>query len=186
MDYSHAMSNFSSISSSLRVSGLRYLRNLRGFTLIELLIVIAIISVLAGLGFAGVNGALRSARKAEVRAMAAQVKLALTSYYSDYGVWPPKVTTTDQKFLQIMDGTDTANNKRGIRYLEVPPKFTGSGGLVTPKGFYPDGKQQNYTVVIDTDYNGKIRLPGQSGDVSGSVAVYVPDPTAEGKYIGTW
>lgn len=156
-----------------------------GFTLIELLVVITIIAILAGLSFAGVNGALKSARKAEVRAMATQIKGALSTYYADYGVWPAGVTRTDANFLRIMDGSDTNNNRRGARYLEVPPKFTNSTGIVTPKNFYTAG-QSNFIVVLDTNYDGKIRLPGQSADSSGSAAVYAVDPDSSTKYIGTW
>jgi prepilin-type N-terminal cleavage/methylation domain-containing protein len=159
-------------------------RKASGFTLIELLVVIAIIAILAGLGFAGVNGALKTARKAEVRAIANQIKAGLTTYYADYGTWPTNFTKTETGFLRIMDGTDTTNNRRGIRYLEVPPKFTNSSGIVTPKGFYPGG-QSNFVLVLDTDYNGKINLPGGS-NASGSVAVYVTDPDNSARHVGTW
>ena len=160
------------------------LRKLSAFTLIELLVVIAIIAILAGLGFAGVNGALKTARKAEVRAMANQMKAGLSAYYADYGTWPTNTTKTDAAFLRLMDGTDTTNNRRGIRYLEAPAKFTNSSGIVTPKNFFKSG-QSNFVVVLDTDYNGKINLPDGT-NTSGSVAVYVTDPDNASKYIGTW
>ena len=157
----------------------------RAFTLIELLVVIAIIAILAGLSFAGVNGALKSARKAEVRAMANQIKLAITAYYADYGVWPTNVGKTDANFLGMITGQSTTGNKRAIRFLEPAAKFTNSSGLVTPAKFYAAG-QSNFMVIVDTNYAGKIRLPGQSTDTAGSVAVYVTDPDSSGKYIGTW
>lgn len=156
------------------------------FTLIELLVVIAIIAILAGLGFGAVGGALKTAKKAEVRSMANQIKLGLTSYYSEYGTWPT-VTTTDPAFLQAMTGSSavpTIPNRRGIRFLEVPAKFTNSSGIVTPKGFDKSGGQLNFNVVVDSDYNGKITLPG--GEASGSVAVYVADPDKPTNFIGTW
>ena len=160
-------------------------REAAAFTLIELLVVIAIIAILAGLGFGAVGGALKTAKKAEVRSMANQIKLALTSYYSEYGTWPT-VATTDSDFLTAMTGGTASKNipnRRGIRFLEVPAKFTNSSGIVTPKGFDKTG-QIPFTVVVDSDYNGKINLPGQ--EVSGSVAVYVKEPSPSTNYIGTW
>lgn len=160
-------------------------RKASGFTLIELLVVIAIIVILAGLGFAGITGALKTARKSEVRAMANQIKLALTTYYSEYGVWPQNTTTTDMRFVQMMTGQQTNQNRRQIRFLEVPSKFMSGGSIVTPKGFYQTG-QSNFSVVLDTNYDGRITVPGQSTAVNGSVAVFVSDPDKPGQVIGTW
>jgi prepilin-type N-terminal cleavage/methylation domain-containing protein len=155
----------------------------RAFTLIELLVVIAIIAILAGLGFAGVSGAFKTARKAEVRAMANQIKLGITAYYSEYGTYPSN-QRTDTAFLTMMTG-GTNGNRRGVRFLEVPGKFTNSSGIVTPARFYSSG-QSNYTLILDTNYDGRIRLPGQSQDTGGNIAVYVTDPDSPTKYIGTW
>jgi prepilin-type N-terminal cleavage/methylation domain-containing protein len=169
------------------------IRRLRpeAFTLIELLIVIAIIAVLAGLGFAGVNGALKTARKTEVRAMANQIKLALSAYYAEYGVYPT-ATNTDSVFLGMMSpsGQSVAptNNRRGIRFLEVPDKFTNGNGIVTPRRFYTNDVQTNYQVRVDANYDGRLDLdlPGGRTNISGSVAVWVLDPDNPNKVIGTW
>jgi len=159
------------------------------FTLIELLVVIAIIAILAGLGFSGVSGALKTARKAEVRAMANQVKLALTAYYADYGVWPTN-EKTDANFLNMITGqSTTTGNKRAIRYLEPAAKFTNGSGLVTPVRFYATG-QSNFTVIVDTNYDGKIEVvdanSGAKTNISGSVALYVKDPDKATGYITTY
>ena len=153
------------------------------FTLIELLVVISIIAILAGLSFAGVSGALKSARKAEVRAMANQIKLAITSYYSEYGIYPSN-QRTDAAFLTMMTG-GTNGNRRAIRFLEVPAKFTNDTGIVTPLKFFPAG-QSNYVLIVDTNYDGKIRLPDRTPDTGGNIAVYVTDPDNPAKFIGTW
>ena len=108
-------------------------RPLSGFTLIELLVVIAIIAILAGLGFAGMSGAMRTARKSEVRAIMNQTKLAVISYYSDYGIYPSNSGKTDTTFLSTMMGANTVQNQRGIRYLEPSASFTNANGLVAPK-----------------------------------------------------
>ena len=166
-------------------------RPLSGFTLIELLVVIAIIAILAGLGFAGMSGAMRTARKSEVRAMMNQTKLAVISYYSDYGVYPTNSGTTDDTFLKTMMGSNTVQNKRGIRYLEPPTSFTNDKGLVAPKRLYPAGvKQSNFTLVVDTNYDGKIDVvnaeSGATTNISGSVALYLKDPDKTNGYITTY
>ena len=163
-----------------------------GFTLIELLIVIAIIAILAALGFAGVNGAMKSARKGEVRAMANQIKLGLSAYYAEYGVYPTGISNTDSVFLRIMAPTNSLpENRRGIRFLDVPDKFTNSSGIVTPRGLLPDNKQTNFSVKVDTNYDGRldITLPsGKKTNISGTVAIWVEDPDDEKKekVLGTW
>ena len=169
------------------------IRRLRpeAFTLIELLIVIAIIAVLAGLGFAGVNGALKTARKAEVRAMASQIKLALSAYYTEYGVYPTN-TSSDTAFLSMMAPTNASvaptSNRRGIRFLDVPPKFTNANGIVTPPKFYPDNKQINFRIKVDTNYDGRLilRLGSSTTNIGGTAAVWVDDPDNTTKVIGTW
>lgn len=159
------------------------LRKRSAFTLVELLVVMAIVAILAGLGFAGITGALKSGRKAEVRAMANQIKLAVTSYYAEYGIYPTN-QRTDTAFLTMMTG-GTNGNRRGIRFLEVPGKFTNSSGIVTPPTFYDNGSRPNFTLITDTNYDGKITLPGQ-GETGGNIAVYVTDPGKTNAYIGTW
>lgn len=157
------------------------------FTLIELLVVIAIIVILAGLGFAGINGALKSAKKAEVRGLAGQIKLAINSYYTEYGTYP-NVTTADVNFLNAMSGNTNISaipNRRGIRFLEVPPKFTNSSGIVTPTGLYIDRSERRvFNIRTDTDYNGRIDLGFTN--MPGSVAVWVEDPDGANRYLGTW
>jgi prepilin-type N-terminal cleavage/methylation domain-containing protein len=157
------------------------------FTLIELLVVIAIIVILAGLGFAGISGAMKSARKAETRAMANQIKLGITAYYAEYGTYP-RATSTDANFLAAMTGsTNIADipNRRGIRFLEVPSKFTNSDGIVTPSGLYTDRTQQVvFNVKTDTNYDGQLNLPFTN--MPGSVAVWTIDPERADRHIGTW
>jgi len=117
------------------------------------------------------------------RAMANQIKLGITAYYAEYGTYPSN-QRTDAAFLTMMTG-GTNGNRRGIRFLEVPGKFTNSSGLVTPKSFYGAG-QSNFVIIADTNYDGRIRLPGQPQDSGGNIAVYVGDPDKTNAYIGTW
>jgi prepilin-type N-terminal cleavage/methylation domain-containing protein len=179
------------LAASTPIPTARPKSRLEGFTLIELLIVIAIIAVLAGLGFAGVSGALKSARKAEVRAMANQIKLALGAYYAEYGVYPT-YTNANSDFLLMMSpanaGAAPTNNRRAIRFLDVPDKFTNATGIVTPRGFYPNNVQSNFNIAVDTNYDGRldIRLGSGTTNMAGTAAVWVQDPENPAKTIGTW
>ncbi len=169
------------------------LRKRSAFTLIELLVVIAIIAILAGLGFAGVSGALATAKKSETRAMANQIKLALSAYYAEYGTYP-NVTNANPQFMQAMSGSNnitTVPNRRGIRFLELTDKFTNSSGIVTPSRLYKDpNRREVFQIALDTNYVGRIVVPSGTNASrvtnNGSIAVWVPDPSQPNKVIGTW
>jgi len=176
-----------SASLATRHSSLVTGRRPAAFTLIELLVVIAIIAILAGLGFAGISGALKSAKKAETRAMANQIKLAISSYYAEYGTYPA-VTTANTGFLNAMTGSTNVGgipNRRGIRFLEISPKFTNAQGIVTPQGLYKSRTDQRvFSIRTDTNYDGQIDLGFTN--LPGSVAVWVDDPDGNNKQLGTW
>ena len=181
-------SSQSPVASAVTFSLPAFLRRAAGFTLIELLVVISVIAILAALALPALNGAIRSAKKAEVRSMANQIKAAVSTYYAEYGVFPANATnfTTDSAFLASITGQSTNNNRRMVRFMEVPSKFTNASGIVTPLKFYKNG-QSNFNVVVDSDYNGLISVPG-TNQINASVAVYVndPDDSSPNKVIGTW
>jgi hypothetical protein len=99
---------------------------------------------------------------------------------------------TDTNFLSLISTTDTnGGNYRGIVFLEVPPKFTNSDGLVTPKGFLSGGKQTNFFVLIDAQGAGYVDPSSvcstlTNSNVPSSVAVWVVDPTTNTKAVGTF
>ena len=64
-------------------------RSTRGFTLIELLVVIVIVSILIALLIPVISGAVRTANSAAVSAQINTLSMALESFKSKYGDYPP-------------------------------------------------------------------------------------------------
>jgi len=158
-------------------------------------VVISIIGLLAGLGLPAINGAIQAGKKAEVAAMAESIKTAVNAFYAEYSAYPSNASgKTDLNFLTLMTTTNStgtsAQNTRGIAFLEVPPKFTNSSGIVTPSGFCKNKAQSNFLVLIDTQGLGYVNPKSVSSvtnmNVPSSVAVWVVDPATNTKAVGTF
>ena len=130
--------------------------------------------------------------------MAESIKTAVNAFYAEYSAYPSNTSgKTDANFLALMSTTNStgvsAQNTRGIAFLEVPPKFTNANGLVTPRGFYSGNQQSNFFVAIDIQGQGFVNPKLVSGagtltttNVASSVAVWVLDPKDNKKAVGTF
>ena len=162
----------------------------KNFTLVELLTVIAVIAVLAGMIIPAVNGAIKKGELTKAKAEATTLANAIKQYESTYGVLPvpkgksdEKPLTDDQytwliKLLQGKSFSDSTNgdsknyNRRGMKFLDV---------VGNTEGVYQDPWDQNYIVVLDVDYDGKIansaaEVPVDASDLYFSVIVWSVGP----------
>ena len=130
------------------------------FTLIEMLVVIAIISILAGLVFPALGLARQNAKKSKANSECQSLKTAIIMYESEFSCWPAKPGTEgnalndgDYKTLCRML---TGENGKKMMFYEVGVGYEESKGILDPWG-------NQYQVILDTDFDGKI---SNKGDVS--------------------
>ena len=160
----------------------------RNFTLVELLVVIGIIAVLAGMLMAGIMYAPAKAQKAKSQAEVTTLLNAIKQYESTYGVLPiPKdalssdgtLSSSDYKMMiHILQADDEGlndsdkekmkkQNKRLTKFLDIQGNEAGT---------YTDPWDEEYNVVFDADYDGKIVLsnpiPGLNTEAKSSKYTY--------------
>lgn len=127
------------------------------FTLVELLIVIGIIIILAGILLPVVNSGIKKADMTKAKAEITTLVNAIKQFESTYGFLPTsacdaatgKVTDYELliRILQAEETTTPAVNVRKVRFLDVQGNVPGT---------YTDPWDNNYEILLDHDYDGKI------------------------------
>jgi type II secretory pathway pseudopilin PulG len=152
---------------------------IKRFTIIELIIVIGIISVLMALLMPVMTSVRRNAKETKAKAEMHSIITAIKSYEMTYGVLPLPTSinvagstglvdvNSDTEYEDLFTfltnvvapGSGVSGNTRGIRFLDVPTDYRSSDA--TKQGF-KDPWAQDYTIYLDTDYDGQILGPGAS------------------------
>ena len=137
------------------------------FTLIELLIVIAIIGILMSLLFPAVNSAIDAAKKAQAKNDVTQIATAIAAYETEYGRLPTSPTSDSTVDASASTATDiisilanlnspTADNPRGIVFLEVQNAKKGKSGISNSTFVDPWGG--TYKVALVGNYDNTLSL----------------------------
>jgi len=180
-------------------------RGSRSFTLVEILVVVSIIGLLAGLAIPAVGGALSSAKRAKVTSMANQIRVAVNQFYTEYGFYPTNRdfdqqgvgrTTAEFSLILIGDSNNSvalSQNPRRLAFLEVPNDFTSNNtvvtrGILTPVGYFKGSARSNFSVSVDHNYDGVVRVTnnGVGTNYNATVHVWFPDNRDTRKTVGTW
>ncbi len=98
------------------------MRRKHGFTLVELLVVIAIIGILIALLLPAVQAAREAARRMTCSNHLKQLALAVHTYQSGHGTFPPSFCITPRTVLSANNGSWSVHG-RILPYLEQGPAF---------------------------------------------------------------
>lgn len=150
----------------------------RGFTLIELLTVIVILGILFTLGSKTVRRARLRAKKAQAMVEIKAIETAISSFSNKYGRLPlPAAVGIGQgegdllfdlndtasahatseaviEVLTVSDAMNEADNPARMVFLE-PQGGVAEGAFLDPWGF-------QYRIALDTDYDGRLSLGGET------------------------
>ncbi|WPJ97648.1 prepilin-type N-terminal cleavage/methylation domain-containing protein [Coraliomargarita algicola] len=172
----------------------------KGFTLIELLMVIAIIGILAGILIPTVGAVKKQANIAASKAQLSNYVTAITMFKGEYGYYPFSTSsTTDDSvnlstdslaFIKTLSGRDpssTSNTKvafGGNRKMVAFHSFGESEfyydeatAVVSSTQLADRFNNTNITILIDSNGDGRLDVPGQSQVKAGVTAYALDNPS---------
>ena len=152
-----------------------------GFTLVELLVVMAIIAILASVITVAASSAINAAKRAKAANTATQIETGITSYYTDYGVYPVPSTVTgvdviynstdksDQQPLMFalcgnlnpsnpttpVNAPSGVSNTRNEVFLTLKKSEVDTNGIpFNPFSSATAASIQYFFIAMDSDYSG--------------------------------
>lgn len=152
-----------------------------GFTLMELLVTISIIALLAAILLPTINTVIARSEKAEARAEVHAIATSIQAYYNEYSKLPISSGhggsdvnlqgNSSKATLKALMGYDVDMNPREIPFLKSQTEVvTGN------EGEFLDPWDNQYGIVIDASYDGKVTMNGN--DVNDICVVYSWGPDA--------
>lgn len=154
-----------------------------GFTLLEILVVMTLIFILAGMSMTAIKGAMEQARKKDAEHTALNLVGSISTYIEEYRRFPLEGkqagsgdvwVETDEVLMNILLGQeDNPHNPSGSSFYNgrnasgKPPRngvvFNDDGGgrLYDPWG-------NLYRVMMDADYNKRVKPPFQKTGIAGA------------------
>ncbi len=200
----------------MKIQGLvRKTNRLGGFTLMELLVVISIIAVLASLMIPIAGMMAVRARNAQAEQTAANLKNAITAYFTDYRRYPVRSTVregdsqvlSDHSLMDALLGADSEAKPGGLNTRRTL-YYSGNQARPATNGRYRAGVKlsdggagelwdpfsEYYRVTLDTDNNNRIFAPdwfrAESKELPGSIIVWSAgrdkDDSTKEDNIKTW
>lgn len=167
-------------------------------------LVAIIFFILPFAGFAAGSAAIQKAKKTTALASAIAIETAVNNFYVEYGSMPTTMTTDTEfntkenvsDFLNIILGIESTTipplNTRAIKFLSMKEGKADKGGLIynsertAVTGLY-DPWGGPYKVMLDCDYDEKIKVNGETLDNRVVVWSDGPDRKAGTKDdIKTW
>ncbi len=161
-------------------SNKRQLDRTAGFTLMELLVVIVIIGVLASFMFPAARGVLGKAEKVNAENTAHNLKSAISAYFTEYRKYPVVVTSgsedqqlfSDHTLMDVLLASEEEAKPGGLNPRRIT-YFSGRKARPAGNGKYRKGIKlssggagelwdpytEYYRVIMDTDYNNRIKAP---------------------------
>ncbi len=128
-----------------------------GFTLLELLAVLAIILILSSLMFVAARSARKKAYRDTAKSEVREMAKAWKTYWITYEKWPSFVSgdgyyAMTSERMAILQGHDTSENPRGLKFLNIDAGKWEDDGYKDPWGHHYLVRFAQPDAPLETEY----------------------------------